>query len=472
MSSKDAGHPSPQPLTLPPTHTRAILAPTLAIPPTVTATQRSNAVASPPSNSHDALEPMRAAARSFEAELAATSEPALGARPGWLPADRPPCDAGLSCVDQDEIHFITFGHPRALLEKKGLVVPMQERIAGAAAGAASAASAASAAAAAGLSSDENHTTAASQEQDAPPQYDTLEEVRVRESSLDAQNQAQAGRRLSGPFGGGGLVSGMAAEAGDSPSSTAGSITSGDRLSMLSGLMDGAAQDAEQARECAESGRKERAVDLYREAAAKLLSLVDAHGADLGGALRQDLDGRVAKYFENADSIVAKLERARSLRNHTVKELRDSEKSYLGGLREMQSVYHAQIRADLESVAPVVQRHHEDVVFGQLQQLISHSQHLHRRLCDLVPEQQPGAAGASVVKDDTFRRVLGVLEEKFTGLDVYEKYVEKLGEAMSVSDMWNNDEEVRRDLACLPANKEGAHVCCVSEDAAARHVPGE
>jgi hypothetical protein len=42
------------------------------------------------------------------------------------------------------------------------------------------------------------------------------------------------------------------------------------------------------------------------------------------------------------------------------------------------------------------------------------------------------------------RVLGVLEEAFAGLDVYQKFVERLGEAQSIADMWARDEEVYKE----------------------------
>ena len=45
-------------------------------------------------------------------------------------------------------------------------------------------------------------------------------------------------------------------------------------------------------------------------------------------------------------VMSKMDKARRLRAHALKELRDSEKSYLAGLREMESTYRAQIRADL------------------------------------------------------------------------------------------------------------------------------
>ena len=60
-----------------------------------------------------------------------------------------------------------------------------------------------------------------------------------------------------------------------------------------------------------------------------------------------------------------MDKARRLRAHALRELRDSEKSYLAGLLEMQTTYHAQIRADLESVAPVIRRNDEHIVFGQV-----------------------------------------------------------------------------------------------------------
>jgi hypothetical protein len=41
-------------------------------------------------------------------------------------------------------------------------------------------------------------------------------------------------------------------------------------------------------------------------------------------------------------------------------------------------------------------------------------------------------------------VLGVLEEAFAGLDVYQKFVERLGEAQSIADMWARDEEVYKE----------------------------
>jgi hypothetical protein len=341
---------------------------------------------------------MRAAARSFEEASAAAA--GAGGGDGWLPAECQRCSAGPDCANQDEVHFATVAHPRDLLEKKGLVAvqtaPLYE-----------------------------HVVAA---EPPPPNY---EGVAAQEAVEAAQRQARAGRFACG---------GTSPEPPPSPSTPAGGASSGGGggLKMLSDLMDEAARDAEAAHACAESGRSENAVDLYRQAAAKLLSLVEAHAADLGGVLRQELDVRAAKYSDNAAAILKKLDKARTLRGHALKELRDSEKSYLKGLREMESSYHAQIRADLESVVPVIKRNDENIVFGQLPALINHSLHLHQGLCNFVPENPPG--GTVAVDDETFERVLGVLEEKFEGLDVYQKYVEKLGESQSIADIWNKDEE--------------------------------
>ena len=64
-------------------------------------------------------------------------------------------------------------------------------------------------------------------------------------------------------------------------------------------------------------------------------------------------------------LVERLSKARKLRRHALLELRDSEKSYLAGLSEMERLYHAQVRADLEAVQPVIKRTDENIVFGQV-----------------------------------------------------------------------------------------------------------
>ena len=109
-----------------------------------------------------------------------------------------------------------------------------------------------------------------------------------------------------------------------------------------------------------------------------------------GALRRDLDARVALYRESAVAILGKLQKARVTRvgvgvgcgcgcrapnthkthththththtqGHAVRELRDTERTYLRGLEDMERIYQAQIRADLESVAPVTQPYDEEV----------------------------------------------------------------------------------------------------------------
>ena len=406
-----------------------------ALPPTV--------MAVPPAPSAlDMLEPMREAAREFDSEMAAGAPtPVAASSSAWLPADQPPCTAGPSCVDQDEIHFTLFSHPRALLEKKGLVAPMQERIA-----AMEAPSLGGRAAATGNAA----AAAAGHEEDLPPPvYEDLEEVRALEGGAGAAHaQAAAMRsgdqfrpRLTGPFGGASVVAPSQGSPAP-PSPATGSARGADGLRMLSELMDEAARDAEHAGECTARGQKEEAVDLYNGASAKLLSLVEANAADLGtGALRKELDARVAQYRESAAAITAKLKRARVTQGHAVRELRDTERTYLKGLEDMERIYHAQIRADLESVAPVTQRHDEEIVFGQLKALISHSQQLHRSLCAALPEQAPGGPAGDAASDVALARVLGVLETAFAGLDVYQKYVEKLGEAQSIADTWARDDEV-------------------------------
>jgi len=376
---------------------------------------------------------MREAARAFDGAMAAVGAAGEGGVLMWLPQDCQHCCAGNTCMDEDEVHFLTFSHPRELLEKKGLVAPCYERVAAMDAAAGGSSSSAAAAAA------------------CPPTYEGV--VAMDAAAIAAaQQQARAGR-LVGPFGGyGGSSGGSSGRISLPLPASAPSSGPGNAVRMLSDMMDEAARVAEQARECAESGRKEQSVDLYREAAGKLLSLVEAHAADLVGVLRQELDVRAAMYSKNADVIVTKLEKARVLRNHTIKELRDTEKSYLQGLRAMESIYHAQIVADLQSVGPVIKRNDENIVFGQLTMLINYSQHLHQRLCDFVPEQPGAQAALPCVDDATFQRVLGVLEQKFQDLGLLQKYVEKLGEAQSITDMWNRDEEVSHFLISTHTKK--------------------
>jgi hypothetical protein len=43
-------------------------------------------------------------------------------------------------------------------------------------------------------------------------------------------------------------------------------------------------------------------------------------------------------------------------------------------------------------------------------------------------------------DAAFERVVCVLEAKFAGVHVFQSYVEKLGEAQSIVNNWNTDEE--------------------------------
>ena len=106
---------------------------------------------------------------------------------------------------------------------------------------------------------------------------------------------------------------------------------------------------------------------------------------------------------------------------------------------MESIYHAQIVADLQSVASVIKSHDENIFFGQHKMLIRYSHNLHQEICFLFPEQP----GVPDVDDATFQRLLGVLEQKFEGLDLLQRYVEKLGEAQSIVDMWKGDEKVRQ-----------------------------
>ena len=74
------------------------------------------------------------------------------------------------------------------------------------------------------------------------------------------------------------------------------------LNELSEGMDEAERDANEALECENSGRKGLAVDLYRGAAAKLRSLVDAYGAEMGAAQQLDLHARSARYVASADTV--------------------------------------------------------------------------------------------------------------------------------------------------------------------------
>ena len=71
------------------------------------------------------------------------------------------------------------------------------------------------------------------------------------------------------------------------------------LTELSEGMDEAERDAKEALECENIGR---AVDLYRGAAAKLRSLVDAFGAEMGAELRLELHARAARYAASADTV--------------------------------------------------------------------------------------------------------------------------------------------------------------------------
>jgi hypothetical protein len=51
-----------------------------------------------------------------------------------------------------------------------------------------------------------------------------------------------------------------------------------------------------------------------------------------------------------------------------------------------------------------------------------------------------AGGVTALDDAAFERVVGVLETKFVGVDVFQRYVENLGEAQSIVNGWNTDEE--------------------------------
>jgi len=219
----------------------------------------------------------------------------------------------------------------------------------------------------------------------------------------------------------------------------GAFSSAVELKTVSAVMDEATRVGEQAHKCAESGRKGEAVEMFREAASNLWSLVEAHAADLGEVLLQELQERAATYSQKAAEIAKKLDKARAMRNGLVKELRDTEKSYLQELRTMESIYHAQIVADLQSVAPVIKSHDENIVFCQLKMLIKYSHNLYQEICFLCPEQP----GVPDLDDGTFQRLLGVLEQNFDGLDLLQRYVEKLGEAQSIVDMWKGDEKVRQ-----------------------------
>jgi hypothetical protein len=76
-------------------------------------------------------------------------------------------------------------------------------------------------------------------------------------------------------------------------------TNRSKLKELSEGMDEAERDAKEALECENSGR---AVDLYLGAAVKLRSLVDAFGAEMGAALRLELHARAARYVASADTV--------------------------------------------------------------------------------------------------------------------------------------------------------------------------
>jgi hypothetical protein len=51
-----------------------------------------------------------------------------------------------------------------------------------------------------------------------------------------------------------------------------------------------------------------------------------------------------------------------------------------------------------------------------------------------------AGGVTALDDAAFERVVDVLEAKFAGVDLFQRYVEKLGEAQSIVNGWNTDEE--------------------------------
>ena len=369
------------------------------------------------SHHHDLLEPMRMAAREFEAEVAAVAD-SQTVEVEWLPPDCRRCEAGSACSSQDDVHFVLFAHPRPLLESKGIVPPLHQHPVGIEPGAAAdvplppppsyeGVLAMDTAAAPGVPGA-GHDVAALR-QDEVPRY---EDVAAQDAA------AAAGRRLAASFGGWERAQVGGAGRG-----------SGGRVSELSGMLDEAARDTQEARACCESGRKQAAVELYRRAESKLENILAAHSSELGAVLREEVQARASDCRSRCAKLADILRKATTLRTHSVRELMDSEVSYKEGLREMQRVYHAQVTADLQSVAPVISRHDEEIVFGRISLLINHSQLLHERLLHAVTQRAltargsegsrdapPGERGSlDVVDDETFERVLAVLQERSASL---------------------------------------------------------
>ena len=221
---------------------------------------------------------------------------------------------------------------------------------------------------------------------------------------------------------------------------------------LGELLDEAACAARQAEDHCGRGELDDAEMRWGRAAAALRLALEEHAAILGQVLRHELEVREAEYSDRAAAVRAQRARAGERRRQGVKELLESEASYLSGLVMLEDVYHAQILADLDSVSPVVVRSDEHLVFAHVPALLGLSRRLLNRLRQVVPqnldgfvgraERQGGQAGqvGAVEEDDALLlRVADAVEQAFDELGLFSEYVARLDEAMSVAARWSSDD---------------------------------
>ena len=188
----------------------------------------------------------------------------------------------------------------------------------------------------------------------------------------------------------------------------------------------------------------KAISCYKTAADKFLVLAEADSEEIGSALTKQVGHYAHQCVESSRMLSKSMDKAHLNLKYVLKEIYMSEKSYYEDLSAYEGTYHSQVKADLESVRPVITRLDEDLVFGELPLILRHSQGFQFNMDECFPTELfdfiVGKGDNAPLSKETMWLILEKIEKSMAELHYYSKYVERLAEAQEIVQKWRNDEE--------------------------------
>eukprot|EP00960_Hanusia_phi_P027598 746904-Hanusia_phi.AAC.6 len=188
----------------------------------------------------------------------------------------------------------------------------------------------------------------------------------------------------------------------------------------------------------------KAISFYKTAADKFLVLAEAKSEEIGSALTKQVGHYAHQCVESCKMLSRSMEKSQTNLKYVMKEIYMSEKSYYEDLAGYEAIYHSQVKADLESVRPVINRLDEDLVFGELPLILRHSKGFQFNMDECFPTELfdfiVGKGDNAPLSQETICSILEKMEKSMGELHYYSKYVERLAEAQDIVQKWRSDSE--------------------------------